>query len=349
MNNENIGKPCLNCNTTLLRNATHCHHCGQAIKDARMTVGALLSDFFSNLFNLDGKIWKTLRHMWKPAFLTKEFVSGRRKRYFNPARFFAINLILHFLMMTYSMSHSDLELDTMEMAEDITKSELVTQYDTIATTLIPVASALQLDTLKRALFGDAKHVDQDTLFSDISIFTNLGNYGILKKDAYSLSSEELYDKYKITGWWNKLFIRQTIRINQNRESTFTFIIGNLSWVVMLVLFFIAALMKLIYSRGSYYYIEHAILLMLLHAKVFLILNVVMLVTIFFADVAEDKIAAIVASIYGFTILYLFITMKIYYQQGWFKTLVKLIIIGFGYLIALIVFMVIVSAIGAALF
>ena len=315
MNNEKISKPCLNCDTSLLGDATHCHRCGQAIKDARMTVRSLLSDFFSNLFNLDGKIWKTLRHMWKPAFLTREYVSGKRVSYFNPARFFAINLILHFLLMTYSMSHSDLGLDTLETAEDIAKSELVTQYDTIASTLIPTANNIQIDTLRKALFGDAKHVDQDTMFANINLFTNLGDYGILKKDAYSMSSQELYDKYDITGWWNKLFIRQTIRINKNRESTLTYIVGNLSWVVILVLFFIAALMKLLYRRGGYYFVEHAVLLMLVHAKAFLILNILMISQLFSSDSDSDFISGSMAIVFGLLILYLFATMKIYYQQG----------------------------------
>ncbi len=342
-------KPCLNCDTLLVDNATHCHQCGQSIKEARMTVRALLSELFTNLFNLDGKIWKTLRKMWMPAFLTKEYVSGRRTSYFNPARFFAINLILHFLLLTYTMSRSDLGLDSMKDAADITKSELVTQYDTIATTLIPTADSLQLDTLRSALFGDARHVDQDTMFASIQIFTNLGEYGILKKDAYSLSSQELYDKYKVTGWWDKLFIRQTIKINKNRESTLTYIIGNLSWVVILVLFFIAALMKLLYARGGYYYVEHAVLMMLLHAKAFLVLNLLMIASLFYPSPDEDFLSGFTVIVYGTTAIYLLITMKIYYQQGWFKTILKYIIVGIGYLISLFFFMLLVTIIGAALF
>lgn len=350
MNTEKTSKPCLNCDTPLQPNATHCHNCGQAIKDARMTVGSLLSDFFSNLFNLDGKIWKTLKYMWKPAFLTKEYVSGRRKSYFHPTRFFAVNLILHFLLLTYSMSHSDLELDSINTIGDITKSELLTQYDTIATDLIPTADSIQIDTLRRALFGNAKSVDQDTMFSNVTVlFTNLGEYGILKKDGYTMTIEEVYDKYEITGWWNQLIIRQTIRINKNRESTLTFIVGNLTWVVILVLFFIAALMKVMYRRGEYYYVEHAVLLLLLHAKTFLVLNIIMIVPTFILDANEDIMAAIMTSIYGLSIIYLYITMKVYYQQGWFKTLVKFVIIGVAYFLALLLFMAVVSVIGAALF
>lgn len=350
INNRGTSKPCLNCDTVLLADASHCHHCGQAIKEARMTVRGLFSDFFSNLFNLDGKIWRTLRYMWKPAYLAKEYVSGRRMRYFNPARFFAVNLILHFLLLTYTMSYSELRLDTIEDVAGITKSELLTQYDTIATSLIPSADSLEIDTLRSALFGDAKPVDEDTLFSNVKVvFSDMSGYGILKKDAYSLSPEELYEKYEITDRWHRLFIRQTIRINMNKESTLTYIIGNLSWVVILVLFFIAILMKLLYIRGGYYYVEHAVVMMLLHAKVFLVLNLIMAGGILIPNADSDTVENFMYIIYAVAALYLLLTMKIYYQQGWFKTIIKYGIVGISYIISLIIFMVIVSLIGAAMF
>jgi len=342
-------RPCLNCDATLLADATHCHQCGQAIKEAKMTVRSLLSVFFANLFNLDSKIWKTLRHMWKPAFLTKEYVSGRRATYFNPARFFAITLILFFLLMTYSLSHSDLDMDSQDARAEITKSQLVTQYDTIVRQIVPTADSIQLDSLRRVLFRNAKHVDEDTMFTGTIMYTDLSKYAILKSDAYSLSSEELNEKYDITDRWDKLVIRQTIRINKNKESTLAFTIGNLSWVVILVVFFIAMLMKLIYIRGKYYYVEHAVLLMLFHAKVFFVLNAIILLPTFFIEVHEDTMATIMVITNGTALIYLYITLKLYYQQGWFKTFIKFGIIGIGYLMSMVFFMVIVSLIGAALF
>lgn len=346
--NEYSGKPCLNCDTPLLEGAAHCYKCGQSIREARMTVRALLSNFFSNLFNLDGKIWSTLRHMWKPAFLTKEYVSGKRMSYFNPARFFAITLILHFLLMTYFISHTDLGIDSLRTGEAITKSELVTQYDTIASRLVSSADSLELDTLRYTLFGNAKHVDEDTVSFNMNIGT-IKKYGILRKDAYSMTPKRLYKKYEITEWWEQLLVRQTIRINKNKESTIAFIIGNLTWVVMLVLFFIASVMKLLYIRGKYYYVEHAVLMMNMHAKTFFLLNIMMLLNIIIPEVDEDIMSGTTTIIYLIAIVYLYITMKVYYQQGWFKTLVKFFILGLSYLVSLIFFLSIVSIIGAAIF
>lgn len=340
---------CLNCETPLADSASHCYRCGQSIKEARMTLYSLFSQLFTNIFNLDGKIWKTLRKMWWPAFLTKEYVSGRRTTYFNPARFFAITLILFFLLLTYTLSHSDLDLDSLQDASDITMSKLVTQYDSIATHVVPSADHTELDSLRKTLFGNARHVDQDTMFTNFNLFTDIGDYGILKQDAYSMSPEELNEKYEIKGWWNQLFVRQTIRINKNRESSLTYIIGNLSWGVILVLFFISALMKLLYVRGAFYYVEHAILMMLLHAKIFFVLNIVMIALIVFPDIKENSLASLINTIIGFALLYLFISMKIYYQQGWFKTFFKFFIVGISYIISLFFFMLLVSIIGAVLF
>jgi len=341
--------PCLNCDTTLLGGATHCHKCGQAIKDARMTTTALIATFFTNLFNLDGKIWMTLRHMWKPAYLTKEYVSGRRKRYFTPARFFAVTLILHFLLVTYSLSNADIDLNDTDTVADITKGELIAAYDTIATELIPAADSVQLDTLRSALFGDARPVNEDTMFTNISLYTDVSTYGILTKDAYSMTANELFEKYEVTNWYEKLYIRQTIKINKNKETTLNYMIGNLSWVVILVVFFTAILMKILYIRGGYYYVEHAVLMMLLHSKVFFVVNIFLLLDLLVLDLHEEKMTKALVIIYSLSIVFLFITMKVYYQQGWFKTILKMWLIGLFYVIALFFFMIIVSIIGAALF
>lgn len=98
------------------------------------------------------------------------------------------------------MSHSDLNLDSLDTADDITKRQLVTKYDSIVTILIPTADPIQIDTLRKSLFGNAKHVDKDTIFSNVELFTNISDYGILKSDDYSMTSDLPYERCGITKY-----------------------------------------------------------------------------------------------------------------------------------------------------
>lgn len=347
----NTAKPikCLNCDTVMVEGAEHCHHCGQSILEVRLTVKTLLKDIFSQIFNLDGRIFKTLKHLWKPAYLTQEFVGGKRRSYFNPVRFFLIMLLFHFVLLTYTISHSDIDFNQENITRKIVMGELLTNYDTSATTLIPAADSLQLDTLRKKLFGNTKSENQDTIFKNVSIFgTNLKEYGILRKDAYNLSYDSIYAKYNIESKLDRFVIRQTVRINSNVKSLVPFLLGNLTWGVILVLLTISGVLYLLYIRSGYYYVEHAVLQMFYHTKTFFVLNIILIGIILLGSKAEF-LEDIFAITYPASILYLLLTMKAYYKQGWIKTIVKFIIVSVSYFFLMLIFGLLVSTIGAAIF
>ena len=78
---------CRNCDAPLT--GPYCSQCGQSQRASMLSVFALVREFFSEIFELDGRLLRTLLpFLFRPGFLTLEFVRGRRARYISPIRLF---------------------------------------------------------------------------------------------------------------------------------------------------------------------------------------------------------------------------------------------------------------------
>ncbi len=51
----------------------------------------------------DGKFWKTLAALlFRPGFLTREYLAGRRRRYIGPARLFLVSSLVLFATLRFA-------------------------------------------------------------------------------------------------------------------------------------------------------------------------------------------------------------------------------------------------------
>lgn len=377
MKTANQSIECLNCHAQLSPDQAHCHQCGQSVKEARLTLSALFSEFLSNLFNVDGRILRTIRHMWKPAYLTQQYVAGKRKSYFNPVRFFLVMLIIQFFMINYTVSHSNLNLNSDAFRILLNNSRKANAFDTLAPKLIPQAEVIQLDTLRKSLYGNSNKADKLLLFGgskksitrdtskkkglkvDYNFVEEIGRYQILKKDAVELSTDSLFAKYGVEKRMHQHAIKQFIRIDNNRESGLLFVIGNLTWAVVISMLLIAAVAYILYIRNGYYYIEHAVLQLYFHAKALLLINIIMAMLMILGDNWIDversstSLSLSPDDIYSylgiFVLVYYFLTFKLYYQQGWIKTFIKFFCILLSYILILAFLTMCIVLVGAALY
>ena len=107
---------CLNCSTALEKNQFYCFVCGQKNKTSTVTIWSLLGDMFANIFNLDHSVWQSLIGVFKPAYLTQEFIKGKRKSFLNPLRLFFVAMIVHFTLLS--------SLINMDVFNEMAKSDL---------------------------------------------------------------------------------------------------------------------------------------------------------------------------------------------------------------------------------
>src|ERR1017187_2583332 len=93
---------CTNCGAELT--GPFCSQCGQKKEGKHdFTVGHFLAHTFHVFTHFDSKFFVSLRYLiFKPGFLTEEFIAGHRKKYMNPIEFFLIINVIYFLFISIS-------------------------------------------------------------------------------------------------------------------------------------------------------------------------------------------------------------------------------------------------------
>src|SRR4029453_5676197 len=85
---------CRNCGA--VTDGNYCAECGQETQVALPTARQFMREATGRLIAWDGRLWRTLYALaFRPGFLTKAYIAGRRRYYVRPARLFlAMSLIL---------------------------------------------------------------------------------------------------------------------------------------------------------------------------------------------------------------------------------------------------------------
>ena len=87
---------CLNCGSPL--QGSFCSACGQRAVPQNPTVSELAGDAWQELSGYDGRIAATVRGLFRPGYLTREYVAGRRARYLSPIRLYLIVSVMYFVV-----------------------------------------------------------------------------------------------------------------------------------------------------------------------------------------------------------------------------------------------------------
>ena len=95
-----------------LGEVANCHNCGAAVsyhyccvcgQDTKLHVPSaaeFLHEFVGHYVALEGRLWKTLAALlFRPGFLTREYIEGRRVRYVEPLRVYLTFSILFFALL----------------------------------------------------------------------------------------------------------------------------------------------------------------------------------------------------------------------------------------------------------
>jgi len=95
-----MGRQCANCGT--LAPGAYCPSCGQDTRERLPTFAQFMREASGRYVALDGKLWKTLvALLFRPGFLTREYLAGRRRRYIGPARLFLVSSLVLFAALRF--------------------------------------------------------------------------------------------------------------------------------------------------------------------------------------------------------------------------------------------------------
>ena len=96
----------------------YCHGCGErGLGTREESVVRVLAEAFQEVTSADGKLWQSLRVLFRPGHLTAAYFEGRAGRYLRPFRLFlVVNVALFFLLGFLQRNPLVGELDTQRQS-----------------------------------------------------------------------------------------------------------------------------------------------------------------------------------------------------------------------------------------
>ena len=237
---------CANCGATVTDK--YCGRCGQRLDHTIHSVWHFGLEATEDLTHADSRLWSTLLALlFKPGFLTQEFLSGRRARYLPPLRLYLVLSVLFFLLIT--LLHNEGKVVEIKTGKGKTAVELVESKD------IGGKGGPPDETPQQRIARVCKPTTYDgPLRQYVVPFVNKSCRAGMQDGGRSIGEAFIH---------------------------------NLPRAMFIFLPALALVMKLMYWRPRHYYVEHLLLFLHNHSFVFLLLSLLMLITYVLPDSLGD--------------------------------------------------------------
>jgi hypothetical protein len=344
-------KDCLNCGTIV--QGHYCQHCGQENIEPKETFWHMVTHFFYDITHFDGSFFVTLKDLlFKPGFLSKEYMKGRRKTYLHPVRMYVFTSAVFFLVFYSLFSAKEIDggasdkqglTDAILKAKKEALSKAKTKEDTVN---VNEAFALL------GLNDQPKTKATDTIASKTKDNNGQGINFNFENSVEDYKSVEEYDsiqkslpEQKKDNWFVNMLIRRAIAINVKYDGDQSKIgmkiwdkfMHSFPYLLFVSLPLYALFLKLLYIRRKhFFYADHGVFLIHLYVFTF-----IALLLYFFIDKMEDitewRWLGIIQAILLVTgMVYTVRAIKYYYEQRWGKTILKFIIFNILCLVAVLI-------------
>lgn len=361
---------CRNCEAPLPEEARFCPNCSQKNHDGRLSFREFMAEFVATLFNIDNRIFSTLRAMVIPGKLSGDYFNGKHIRYYHPLRLFLVTGAIFIGLISVRMEGTSfqwlsesfkerkqqhemhlfyLELDSTQqkVAEKYTAPIARTALDTLMGRMAKEYHSSDYDSIDiRTSLSDTQN--RDTLNSEdgVTITTDkMNSVKVAIDDVENMTPDSLLDAYHFTGFWKRLIARQQIRLQKQGDNFGLYIVSNVLWMMLIMMPLFAFILYLIYVRRPFLYFEHLIFTFHVHSFLFICFSLVMLLGKYPGSLRQwvTRIASIII------LIYIPMAMKRFYKQGWGKTILKYVILSGMYFFLATFSVAVLAAISFALF
>jgi len=337
---------CLNCGTELL--GPFCYYCGQPDKNLMRFFPALVRDVLEDVVDFDSRLMRTLKPLLlHPGRLTRDYLMGRRFRYVPPMRLYIFSSMIFFILaatltgqaIDISSANSDggihiksgggKEAATQGLQEAVRQGELSSdEADAIAQKLGKVLGE-EKDTASSGTDG----TDDDVIMIGGKPWDRETNPFIVP-----------FMPDFVNEWINRE-IGESPQKGREIEANPNLIVEKIFDVLPAAIFvmlpLVALLFKFWYLFAGKYYVEHLIHALHNHAFLFVVFTLTLLSdsVASWLDPAQSGRASEVSSWLTVVLLcwipvYLLLSLKTVYRQGWALTLIKFSVIGISYVVLL---------------
>ena len=338
---EREEKNCLNCNAQV--HGKYCHICGQENIETKESAWHLVSHFFQDITHFDGKFFNTLRYLiWKPGFLSREYMNGRRASYLNPIRMYVFTSAFFFLLFFsfFATNVDDVRSDTNVNGKTLTAID-------------KMDSASFANFTRNINRNDKKPDlpmtrDQFKQYLDTSIRKSgisFANHRYKTRATYDLA---LAKGTENDGWIVKQITYRVIDINNKYHNNATEILGafkstllhSLPQMLFISLPLLAFLLKLLYRRRKeFYYVNHAIFSVHLYIFIFIAMLLLFCLNELNGSLHWGILSFIIGILYVTIFFYEYKAMRNFYGQRRAKTVTKFLLLNLMFLFVLLILFV----------
>ena len=337
---ENNNTTCKNCEQEFRASFGFCPHCGQKAKDT-LTMGVLFYNTISNYFSYDARFLKSFFPlMFRPGYLAKKFVEGKRLLYLHPAQYYLFSSVVFFFLFSFQAREYTQQVD--KVLKKGFESDTILELDTIPKeTLDSVAIAKFTQPLKdNHILTDMDEKELIRLDSIIKENANTSNkvnlnlgYDRKKLDSLIALGAPETEQLKAmgmnadAGFFTRRIYSQMLKFQKNSGGgILQAFFDSIPIALFVLLPIFAFILKIFFwKRGSFPH--HLVFSFYYFSFLFIALGIVLLAN-FFWKVPNWIDWIVVLSTY----LYLLIAVKQFYHQGYFVGFIKTGMVTFIYLL-----------------
>ncbi|MGI9202819.1 MAG: DUF4286 family protein [Woeseiaceae bacterium] len=335
---------CLNCGTTLA--GQYCGNCGQRAQSRLISIWELIRDAFGDLLELDSRLWRTLIPLTiRPGKLTRDYLEGKRARYMPPFRTYLVLSIVFFLVAFFDPAEEfGVFLNTEESAPGAEENSQTAAQEFRDGFLDGLTAEGTDESTSPGSLAPEQDEESDSGFN-IQLD---GDSTTTDNTCDDIDADDLPDW--MSTWMTVERLQATCErvVADDGKALAGKLLDNVPAALIALLPLMALILKILYPLSKRYYVEHVLFVIHFHAFVFLILTM----QILFSRLAsllglQDTIATITTvAVTLYIPVYFFKAMRQVYQQHWFVTLLKFVLLTLAYVVGLLAILMITAALAA---
>ena len=272
----------------------YCSQCGQKNIPKRQTLGELFENFLGSFFSYESKFFRTIKYLLFRPGFLAREYNEGKRERYYHPARMYVFISFVYFLLFFSLPDSDDQNNVIDNDGVVTKDSTDNNFN-FQLTSEEYKSRAEYDSVQTALPEN----ERDGWF--------------VRKMQYR--SLELNKKYKMS---------KSEFVSDFGES----FAANTPKVLFFLLPIFALLLKLLYIRRDFYYSEHLVLSIYFYNFFFAAGSITILLELI---PGLDWISVVMSVL---VIAYLFMAMKNVYKQGWGKTIVKYLLLTFGFLTCL---------------
>ena len=340
-NQSDLGSPavkCKNCGSFL--NGPFCSQCGQHAKEHHLSFGRFVKEFAGDVFSFDSRIFKTMHLLiFHPGELTRLYLKGKRVSHIPPMRLYFFVSFVYFLVLA-----------VLAPFTDVVKSQKSKQADGEGSLSILNSEGAVSIVGNPGASSDAKagqnSQDQDRLKDDshnISFDWSSSAeppVDLQKRTIENPSSKEDSGTEQIKVPENQAsvqsahelspFEKKMISVLDKKDFLNDLITRHFAKVFFLLVPLFAFFLKLLFRKGSFFYIEYLVFSLYFHGFAFFVLTLGLFVEYFAKRTLPSMVEIVSLPVWIWILIHLFKSLRLNFGGGWWKTAFKLFLVWICY-------------------